>query len=52
MDKGRIARWAAAIFVGWYVFTQPEAAGDTVDKLFGFLETAGTSLAAFVNSIG
>jgi len=50
MQLKTIAGWAVLIFIGWYIFTQPQAAGAAVHHLLGMASQAATSLSAFINS--
>ena len=47
----KLAGWALVVFLGWYLFTQPQAAGGTVHHLLGMLQQAGSSIAAFLGRV-
>ena len=46
-----IVTWAIVIFIGFYLVTQPAAAGHTVHNILSGLKSAGNSLATFFNSL-
>lgn len=39
---------AVLVFLGWFLFTQPQAAGDAVHALLMLLQTAAESLATAI----
>lgn len=45
----QIAGWAVVVFLAWYLFTQPAAAGDAIQHLLGLLQPAGSAIATFLN---
>jgi hypothetical protein len=51
MQIKKIAGWAVVVFLAWYLFTQPAAAGNAVHNLLGLLQQAGSSIATFLNSL-
>ena len=51
MQLKKIAGWAVVVFLAWYLFTQPTAAGNAVHNLFDLLQQAGSSIATFLNSL-
>jgi hypothetical protein len=51
MQIKKILGWAVVVFLAWYLFTQPQAAGNTVHNLFGLLQQAGRSVATFLQSL-
>jgi hypothetical protein len=51
MQIKKIVGWAVVVFLAWYLFTQPAAAGTAVQHLFGLLHQAGTSIATFLGSL-
>ena len=51
MQIKKIAGWAVVVFLAWYLFTQPAAAGNAVHNLLGLLQQAGSSSATFLNSL-
>jgi hypothetical protein len=51
MQIKKIAGWAVVVFLAWYLFTQPVAAGNTVQHIFGLLQQAGSSVATFLQSL-
>jgi len=48
---GRIVKWAIALFVIFYVVTDPTGAGALVHSAVNGLRSAGQSLARFVGAI-
>ena len=51
MQLKKVAGWAVVVFLAWYLFTQPAAAGNAVHNLLNLLQQAGSSIATFrVNS--
>jgi hypothetical protein len=48
----KIAGWAIVIFAGFYLLSDPAGAAGAVHGALNGLHSAGTSLAAFVNSLG
>ena len=51
MQIKKVAGWAVVVFLAWYLFTQPAAAGNAVRNLLGLLQQAGSSIATFLNSL-
>ena len=51
MQLKKVAGWAVVVFLAWYLFTQPAAAGNAVHNLLGLLQQAGSSIATFLSSI-
>jgi hypothetical protein len=51
MQLKKVAGWAVVVFLAWYLFTQPVAAGNAVHNLFNLLQQAGSSIATFLTSI-
>jgi len=51
MNVKKIATWAVVVFLAWYLFTKPTAAGGAVHNLLNLLKDAGTSIATFLNSL-
>jgi hypothetical protein len=51
VNAKKIAGWAVAVFLAWYLITQPAAAGAAVHNLLNLLKQAGTSIATFLNSL-
>jgi len=51
MNLKTIAGWAVLVFLGWYIFTQPQAAGAAAHSLLSALQQAGQSIASFLNSL-
>lgn len=51
MQIKKIVSWAVVIFLAWYLFTQPTAAGHAVHNLLDALQRAGSSTATFLNSL-
>jgi hypothetical protein len=51
MQIKKVLGWAVVVFLAWYLFTQPAAAGNTVHNLLGLLQKAGGSIATFLNSL-
>jgi len=51
MQIKKVAGWAVVVFLAWYLFTQPAAAGNAVHNLLGLLKHAGSSIATFLNSL-
>ena len=47
----KIITWGAVLFVIFYVVTDPTGAAGFVHGVIGWLHTAATSLATFVNSL-
>lgn len=45
-------KWAGIAFLVFYVLKSPSGAAGTVNGILGGLESAGGSLATFVNGIG
>jgi hypothetical protein len=39
------------VFLAWYLFTQPQAAGNTVHNLLNLLQQAGSSVVTFLQSL-
>jgi hypothetical protein len=48
----RYLRWALIAFVLFYLFHSPHGAAHLVNRALSGFHHAGTSLSAFVNSIG
>ena len=51
MQLKKVLGWAVVVILAWYLFTQPAAAGNAVQHLFGVLQQAGSSIATFLNSL-
>jgi hypothetical protein len=51
MYLGRIIRWLAALFVVFYVFTNPSGAATLVHHAFNGLHEAAGAMATFVNAL-
>ena len=51
MQLKKVVGWAIVVFLAWYLFTQPAAAGHAVHNLFGLLQQAGSSVATFLGSL-
>jgi hypothetical protein len=51
MQIKKVLGWAVVVFLAWYLFTQPAAAGTAVQHLLGLLKQAGSSIATFLNSL-
>ena len=51
MQINKVAGWGVVVFLAWYLFTQPAAAGNAVHNLLGLLQQAGSSIATFLNSL-
>jgi hypothetical protein len=51
MTLRKILGWAVVIFIAYYVFTSPVAAGGAAKDLFGLVGKAGSSLATFLTSL-
>ncbi|HET7245217.1 MAG TPA: hypothetical protein VFJ07_10325 [Streptosporangiaceae bacterium] len=51
MQLKKVAGWAVVVFLAWYLFTQPTAAGNAVHNLLNLLQQAGSSIATFLSSI-
>jgi hypothetical protein len=51
MQIKKVLGWAVVVFLAWYLFTQPAAAGNAVHNLLGLLQQAGSSIATFLNSL-
>jgi hypothetical protein len=51
MQLKKVVGWAVVVFLAWYLFTQPAAAGNAVHGLLGLLQQAGSSIATFLNSL-
>jgi hypothetical protein len=51
MQLKKVLGWAVVVFLAWYLFTQPVAAGNAVHNLLGLLQQAGSSIATFLNSL-
>jgi len=51
MQIKKVLGWAVVVFLAWYLFTQPAAAGAAVQNLLGLLKQAGSSVATFLNSL-
>jgi hypothetical protein len=47
----KILTWGIAIFIVFYLVTQPVGAADVLHSAFNGLKTIGNSLATFVNSL-
>ena len=41
MQIKKVLGWAVVVFLAWYLFTQPAAAGNAVHNLLGLLQQAG-----------
>ena len=51
MQLKKVLGWAVVVFLAWYLFTQPAAAGNSVHNLLNLLQQAGSSIATFLSSI-
>jgi hypothetical protein len=51
MQIKKVLGWAVVVFLAWYLFTQPHAAGSAVHNLFIVLQRAGSSIATFLQSL-
>jgi len=51
MQIKKVAGWAVVVFLAWYLFTQPAAAGTAAHHLLGVLRQAGGSIATFLNGL-
>ena len=51
MQMKKVLGWAVVVFLAWYLFTQPQAAGTAVHNLLNLLQQAGTSIATFLHSL-
>jgi len=51
MQLKKVLGWAVVVFLAWYLFTQPAAAGNAVHNLLNLLQQAGSSIATFLSSI-
>jgi hypothetical protein len=51
MQIKKVLGWAVVVFLAWYLFTQPAAAGNAVHNLLKLLQQAGGSIATFLNSL-
>jgi hypothetical protein len=51
MQIKKVLGWSVVVFLAWYLFTQPAAAGNAVHTLLGLLQQAGSSIATFLNSL-
>jgi hypothetical protein len=51
MQLKKVLGWAVVVFLAWYLFTQPQAAGNTVHSLLNLLTQAGNSVVTFLQSI-
>jgi hypothetical protein len=47
----KVVTWALAIFIAYYLLTQPTAASHATHDLFNLLNQAGSSIATFLNSL-
>jgi hypothetical protein len=47
----KVLSWVLIIFVVYYLATQPAGAAHFVHSVFGWLQSAGHSLATFVNHL-
>jgi hypothetical protein len=48
---GKIIRWAAVLFIIFYVATEPAGAANVVHHLYNGIHDAANSMARFVNSL-
>lgn len=51
MQAKRIIGWTIAVFLVYYLVTQPQGAGHAIGAVLNWLKNAGSSLATFLNSI-
>jgi len=51
MQIKKVLGWAVVVFLAWYLFTQPQAAGNAVHGLLNVLQHAGNSVATFLQSL-
>ena len=51
MQLKKVLGWAVVVFLAWYLFTKPQAAGNAVHGLFVLLQQAGNSIATFLQSL-
>jgi hypothetical protein len=51
MQLKKVLGWAVVVFLAWYLFTQPQAAGNTVHNLLNLLQQAGSSVVTFLQSL-
>ena len=51
MQMKKVLGWAVVVFLAWYLFTQPQAAGTAVHNLLNPLTQAGNSIATFLHSL-
>jgi hypothetical protein len=51
MQMKKVLGWAVVVFLAWYLFTQPAAAGNTVHNLLNLLTQAGNSVVTFLQSL-
>ena len=51
MQLKKVLGWAVVVFLAWYLFTQPQAAGSAVHNLLNVLHQGATSIATFLHSI-
>lgn len=50
MNLWKVLGWAIVVFLAWYLFTQPQAAGEALHALLTMLSQAANSLATAVNT--
>ena len=51
MQLKKVLGWAVVVFLAWYLFTQPQAAGNTVTQPFERSQEAGNSIVTFLHSL-
>jgi hypothetical protein len=51
MPVKKIVTWAIVIFLVYYLVTKPTGAANVMHNIFSMLQSAGSSLATFLNSL-